>query len=461
MRLAESLGFPAFKGREHVCLVVCAIGVSACGYPPLAVSGGDADSRDGSVVGDVTVVTKAALFGGSDGSSVRDIDVISVSPDNQIVAVAKTDDRGGTTIEVYPGGSVTAVYRHTVDMGADLITWVGVRPGDTLVFGNRSPSTTRHQNTNLGTQTYTWPVVQDTSFYRVSTACNSDIFIHDTNATSITLSEMSLCHREPMAVAFGAFGSSADGSHVLRAASRSDLAFSNGATVAFTALNMSSTGSINITGLPPDISSVSGMFRAAVDPNLEFQTSGSYSGIPTGGAFSASIRYASIGTRTLGQVTLSRPGRRPMLLIDSFPVSSMTQNVATPMLPPWIQDGAIASSALRTAAWFLASDASSVYDGQLLHMSWNRRISDTSNPYQWHFILPPGQMMVEFPTLPSQFNEFVPAPQDAIFLSISVFDISTISDYDALREQPSANIMCLVCALRVGDFQRVVFTDSS
>jgi hypothetical protein len=45
-----------------------------------------------------------------------------------------------------------------------------------------------------------------------------------------------------------------------------------------------------------------------------------------------------------------------------------------------------------------------------------------------------------------------------VFASNRVFEISSVTGYDLLRTLPSANIMCLECSVRTGDFQRVVFT---
>jgi hypothetical protein len=40
-----------------------------------------------------------------------------------------------------------------------------------------------------------------------------------------------------------------------------------------------------------------------------------------------------------------------------------------------------------------------------------------------------------------------------------VFWIPSIADCDALRKQPSANVMCLEFAVRTGDVQRVILFD--
>jgi hypothetical protein len=94
----------------------------------------------------------------------------------------------------------------------------------------------------------------------------------------------------------------------------------------------------------------------------------------------------------------------------------------------------------------------------MLRVAWSHTISGVGHPSQWHFILPPEQTEIEFPILPSQFNDNLPFPQDSMSGSIRVFNISTVTGYDMLRTVPSRNLMCLECALRAGDFQHVVVT---
>jgi hypothetical protein len=128
------------------------------------------------------------------------------------------------------------------------------------------------------------------------------------------------------------------------------------------------------------------------------------------------------------------------------------------VLPPWVQGGVVVSSALGRASWFLVPDAASVHDGQVLRASWNHVVSGTAHPHQWSFIVPPDQTELTFPKLPAQFSENVPAPQDNLGVSLRVFDIGSVAGYDMVRALPSSTVMCLDCAVRAGDLQRVVYT---
>jgi hypothetical protein len=418
--------------------------------------GGSDGGIDGDLSGDATIVTESALFGGTIGAKVGGIDIISHLPDDTVLATTRTDASGNAVIKVYPGGSVTAVYRHTIDMGADLITWVGVKPGDTLTFGSQNFSTIGQQSVNLGAQTYSWPALAGATSFRVYTSCAPFGMLPGGTSTSLVGSEFSTCHQEPMDVVYAAFSSN---STLLGLGVRSNVAFASGATVALGSWLPAKTGSIDITGLPAEISSVIGTFRPVFDAKTEATIfTPNYNGTPTGGAFSAPFNWYPTGDRTVGSLFLVRTGFRNMQVLDSFSVDTLTQTVAAPVLPAWLQGNMTVSPALRMASWFLVSDPSSDYDGQVLRAEWSRVISSMSHDSQWDFILPPGQTSITFPTLPSQFSDIQPLPDDLLFASNRVFDIPSVTGYDMLRTLPSAKLMCLECSVRTGDFQRIVFT---
>lgn len=441
-------------GRAAFALSPCLalILIAACGAIKNPEVDAGIDTPDADLGGDATVVTEAALFGGAIGARVGDIDIVSMLPNNEVLAMGKTDASGAATIRVYPGGTVTAVYRHTVDMGADLITWVGVQPGDTLTFGSRQFSTSGHPNTILGSVTYSWPAQAGATSYNIFSSCTG-IGVGGTT-TSVASNEGSNCHREPMDVLYGAFGNNG----LTHYSFRSNVAFMSGGVIAAGGWSAAQTGSISITGLPPEIVSLNGTFNTVLDSNREINMVGGYSGTPTGGAFSGSFTWHPTGERTVGTLSMNRQGFSTMRLLDSFASNTLTQTVAAPALPPWVQGGAQASSALRMASWFLVPDASSVYDGQVLRVSWSHTVSGMNHPHQWHFILPPEQTSIAFPQLPSQFNDNLPFPQDNMSATIRVFDVSAITGYDMLRTLPSSTVMCLECAVRAGEVQRVVYT---
>jgi hypothetical protein len=431
------------------CALVLLVGCS-----PVEATAPDGPGPDADLGGDATIVTEAALFGSPIGTKVGDIDIISMLPDNTVLAMAKTDAGGNATIRVHPGGTVTAVYRHTApDMGADLITWAGVKPGDKLTFGNRQPSFFG-SSTNLGSQTYAWPAQAGASTYYVLTSCNGGGVGAPT--TSIAMSEFSSCHQEPMDVLFVATNAMGQPTHF---SFRSNVAFASGGTVTAPAWSAAQTAQVTITGLRPEVTQLSGTFATVLDGVTEQNITGGYNGTPTGGAFTASFAWHPAGDRTVSLLFLGRPGFAGMAIYDSFAATTTTATVAAPALTPWRQGSVLASPALQTARWFLVSDPGSVHDGQLLRVGWSHNIGGTNHPHQWYFILPPDQTSFTFPKLPAQFSDNVPAPQDGMSSSIRVFDIPSVTGYDMTRTLPSSTVMCLECAVRAGDLPRVVFSE--
>jgi hypothetical protein len=435
--------------------------IAGCGKvsgTPTADAAGPADAAiDADLSGNATVVTQAAIFGTT--GNIGMIDIVSMLPNNTVLATGQTGAGGNATIKVYPGGSVTAIYKHTINMGSDLITWVGVKPGDTLTFGNRNPTTTGQTSTPLGSQTYTWPALGTANFFETWTECGLGFF-SSSGTTSVSIAESSLCHQEPMTILYSAYDVNGE---LINTGVLGGLAFSSGASVALSTWNASASAMISITGLPSQITSVNGTFRNVLDPKAgpfsDFTASSVYNGTPTGGAFTATFKVAQAGVRTLGAITFARPGYRSMQLYDAFSTGTLTQTVASPVLPPWGQSSTIASTGLRQASWFYVPDAASSSKGEILHVAWLHTIASVSHPSQWDFILPPGQTTIDFPDLPAPLDANLPASEDTLTSSNTrVFDIPTIPSYDMLRTLPAADLLCLECGVRANDFQRVVFS---
>jgi hypothetical protein len=437
-------------------LGLIAVLLTGCGK--VADNQGPADAGiDADLSGTATVVTQASLFGGTVGAKVGNIDIVSHLPNNMVLATATTDTSGSATIKVYPGGSVTAVYKHTVDRGADLITWAGVKPGDTLIFGSRQFSATGQTAQSLGVQTYTWPALANATQFQVVTSCGS-VSVFSATATSLMASESNICHREPMDVVFRGF----NGNTLVGYGFRSNVAFTSGGTVALTAWTTTiPTGTVNISGLPPEVAMLSGEFITVIDSNPNVLTGATlYNGTPTGGAFSTTFPSMATGERTVGELFLQRQGFDGMTVFDSFSSSTLTQTVTSPTLPIWGQGFTTMSSELHKAVWFLIPEANTTpnTDGQVLHMSWNHLISGTSHPSQWDVIMPPGQTSLDIPPMPPALADHQPVENDFLSGSMTVFDIASVSSYDMLRTLPSANIMCLRCTVFAGDFQHVALS---
>lgn len=415
----------------------------------------DASPPDAAIDADpggvATVVTQTALAGGTIGARAGDIEIVSNLPDLSVLADTRTDANGDGTIRVSPGGSVTAIYQHNADGGADLITWLGVKPGDTLTFGNQQPVFSG-PGVLLGEQTYTWPPVPGADTYIINTSCGGVSV--PPNITAISISEVNSCHHEPMDVLFRATMNS---TNLLGFGFLSNVAFRAGQTVALDAWTTEvPTATVRFGGLHPEISSVSGEFATVIDDSNLFPFN-SYSFTWRGSGTAETFPWHPTGDRTVGAVFFERDGFSLMTLRDSLPADALVQNVGSPDLPPWVQGSVNVSAALHTATWFLFQDGPPVYYAQVLHLTWNHEILVTSHPFQWHVILPPGLMSVTLPTLPLP-HRGIPLPEDPLRAQITVFQIPSVTSDDMLRTIPSASIMCLDCAVRAGTFSRVVTT---
>lgn len=453
-------------------LIFFAAASSACGSVKDSGSGIDAPmidapGPDADETGMAMVKTEAVLPGSTVGMAVGDVDIVSMYPNNTVLETKKTGADGTASIRVYPGGSVTAIYKHTADMGADLITFMDVKPNDNLVFGSRQIFFSG-TNTNLGTQTYTWPTQANVTSYQVFTSCGGAGA--GATTTSVAISEVSSCHKEPMDALFLAFSTVNNNTALSHWNFRSNFAFMNGATVAIGGWAAVANAMVNISGLPPEVTSVSGSWSVVFDGDREVGTS-SYNGQLTGGTFTTTVPVAPTGERVLASVFIGRTGMDGIRLVDSLAPGGVTQQtVASPVLPPFIQrqsgggpfggSSVITSPALGLAAWFwVPAAANSTSDAQVLRMGWSKTVDSTSFGNRWDIIMPPNYMNLTFPKLPAQFANNMPDGTITIFNpQIRQIEIPSVNGYDAARAGGSANLMCIECALRGGDIQRAMFS---
>lgn len=438
------------RTRYLLSLAFCSLLGAACGSVKETP---DASTIDADQSGTATVKTEAALFGAAVGSAAGTIDVVSMLPNNTLLETIKTDASGAGSIKVYPGGSVTAVYRRPGDTGAEMITYLGVKPNDTLTFGSRNFSTAGITNTNLGNQTYEWTVqATGATNHCAATSCSASCVTAP--AANTAFAEFLSCNRTPMDVLYVARNAMGQATHY---SYRANVTFTAGSTVSTTFWTPVINATVNITGVPAEVTNLFGNWATVLNNADERTLASSFSGNPTGGAFTNTFGFHATGDRTVARVQFQRMGSFDVVtLIDGFAPNSTTQTVASPQLTPWLQ-GSLASAPLRTINWNAVSTPASVTDGTVVLAQWNHTVGGMTQFYRWYLIVPPGVSAITLPDLPAPLNNVLPASEDFLSSQVRLFDVPA-TGYDAVRALPSRNLMCIECAVRAGEFQRAVYS---
>lgn len=412
----------------------------------------DADLTDADLTGMLSVVTQtesaaSAGSGATVGSAQGMVDIVALAPNGVVTDALQTDATGHAQVKAYPGGSVTAIYRHTADSGADLVTFMGVKPNDTLTFGAYWSPT---DNTPVGSMTLSWPAFPGATQYNLYTPCNG--FGFGSGTTSFAISEIASCHHDPMGVitvAFDMNGVAAMGYSIVN--------FQNGGTAGLTGWQTAQPATASLTGLPPEVSNVFMNFSAVFNGGRLTFAEGAPSAQPTGGAATMMLNWASVGDRTVSQISLSRQGPYPSItVLDGLNPNARSVTVASPQLPPWVA-GRIASTAARMAAWFPIGMPT--HDGNVVIVNWFHTVMGATTASSWTFITPPEVSAFTFPALPSQFDDIEPHPEDGNNSQLHLLEIPTVNGYDDLRKLPAAAIACPTCAVANNVVQRIIESD--
>jgi hypothetical protein len=425
---------------------------TACGS--VADNGPDARVVDADTSGNATVATRGALFGQPPATNIADIELISNLSNLEILSTGKSDAGGAAAIKVYPGGSLTAAYKHTQDLGYDFITFVGVKPEDSLVFGNREPAFVG-TNTAIGSMTYSWPALAGAQAYYVMGGCLG--LGVGSASTSAIGTEFPSCHHEPMGIAFVAVNPSGQ---LINCANR-QTAFVNGGSLSIGAWGTAANATANIAGLPADFTNLTARFAAVFDGQSErgIPGAGNANGAPSGGAFTGTFPWCPFGERTAATLFLNRPGFQGMRVHDVLPTNATSWTVASPQLPPSMEGGILTSAAKRRAEWTLVPGASDAHDAVTITFVWSVTIAGTSHTSRWSFVLPPNTTEVTMPKLPPSFEPILPKPEFGLGINfLRAVEIPTVPSYDAYRALGAATALCPECAVRAGDVQRVILS---
>ncbi|MBV8762979.1 MAG: hypothetical protein JO257_37180 [Deltaproteobacteria bacterium] len=425
------------------------LGLAACGAVS-APANNDAKTVDTTPMidapapGPVNVVTQSRFSGGPPpGSPLGGIAVFAIRPDGTLADMQTTDASAATaTLQAYDGDSVTALYPHMGDAGADLTTFMGVKHGDTLTFGLRFGLS----SALVGSMNIAWPAIANTN-YVVYTDCGGYGF---GTATSGSISEYTYCHRDPMDVMIVA--RDATTSIVTQAGLIPAVAFQNGGTATLQNWHAAtSTKSLQITGLPSEVTNVSMSQFEVISGNAAFSFGAG--GAPSNGQFTSSaFQWPGQATLEWTRIFLMRQGNwAQMGIFDNTAPTIQPYSITAPALPPWMTTNYVFSAAAQMMAWFPVGTGPQ--KGTILRVNW----SHNGVPYSWSFVVPPGVTALTFPKLPDAVAMNAPHLEDTGGVNyVRTFDIPELAGYDDVRKLPEMTLTGLDIAVEAGQLKRVI-----
>lgn len=418
------------------------------------------------MTGKLRVITQTHVIGSGALAAIQaGVTVFSMRPNDSVVDTQISDSTGSAALMIYPGGSVTAVYPHMLDnggaagmQGTDLVTFVGVKDGDTLTFGTRFGPNTMGQ-TQVGTVTLNGTNATNQDIF-VRTPCQFSFF---SPQFPVSLPVYNWCSASPWEVAvevrqfsptfMQTFGYAA---LTLPATKTGSMTYVNNAPHVVSAM---------VTGLPTEITNVDFRLTGTINPGIHFNnTTYSYfgGGSPMGGALTTTINPFTTGDHFLARMAVFRPGNySTTVLYDQLTTTAASWTVAGPTLPPYL-NGSVLFSDQGKAEWAIAKTAqAATFDGTVVVFNWTHTMTvsgmTTNTPYTWTFIVPPDQTSLRLPALPAQFTASAPQPMvDSIGMLVRLIEIPTVNGYDAFRAIPERNITCPDCAVRTGEIPRVI-----
>jgi hypothetical protein len=402
---------------------------------------------DADLTAPLTVITLARFQNTvPDGMPVANIEIIALRPDGSQSDDVKTDTTGMAQVKVYPGGSVTALYPHPSDPGADLTTYMGVKPGDTITFGQQVYPT---MSTTLGNFTLTWPNVAVGEDYSVITSC---YYCSTGTGLGCTVTEYNTCHQEPMDILYLGYSPSV-GAYTYSAFA-SAVPFTSGGSKSLNAWSAMGTGSMAITGIPSEVTNVYAANYDFVGNDIAFSTG--YSSAPSNGQYttpSYAWPSAGQGTRNSEQVQLTRPGPYTTMAINETSMGNTpTYTLNISALPPWLTTNYTVSGPAQMATWYAIGEGPT--NGTALRVYWSH---PNGANYTWSFLVPPKVNAITFPKLPANIEMNAPALDDNLnIVYLRIFNIPELASYDDVRKVPERHFQQLDYAVRLGLFKSVI-----
>jgi hypothetical protein len=394
---------------------------------------GDSNTTDANTTPDAALAVTVTTYSRSNSVTpvpnhtlVADVPVYVVTSAGAIDQMGMTNAQGTISfLGVAPGSSVTAVY--TVSGGYKIVTTVGVKPGDNLVYGDvyrTQPGTIA----TPGTMNITFPTVANATQYEVHHPCNYS----DSGAAS------------PVAININCDLTSANlyvlaldqNFQALATATLHGVAYGPGQTANITQWNaVTQPLTASVSGLEAVVRSVGFHFANVVDGvQANFIMQGSP--VLASGAGSVDVPVPTGGDRLFAFAELyNTTAFGPKEAFQTLASTTRTATFTEPSLP-WM--GPLTwDMANQKVSW--TTDGTGAYDGMVFDLAWSIDNGTLTN-YDWTIVAPPGMTQFSWANPPAALAPYLPAATDTVnpdyAYNTGLIDLSNASDYDQLRQQP-------------------------
>lgn len=372
--------------------------------------------------------------------------IYAVSDAGALVATATTGADGQAIVELPNGGSITAVYpKDAMSNRVAVVTYVGVKPGESLVFGDRTAAAPPTGAT--GQFTVQWPALAGATGYDVLSPCQNS----NTTDQVLTIGLRPDCQTPTAPLTVLAFDPN---QNVIGSIYVPATAYTPGTSLTLTAaqwVTQAPTKAFGITmsGLPATVGSVDLQAEARWEGLSWSRYVGELE--PTGGTVTTQLSMPGSATRTVVVPSRLRrndyPGRQYHAKAGPAPV------VIDVSKHPWVT-AASASLVDHTVQWL--ESPGDAYDAATLLLQW--RLADDTR-ISWRIALPPDRRQFDFNAFPAELAPFRPTLATGFEIGLRLVDLASTANYDAARAVPEWRLMDPENAVRLGDEASVAAAD--
>lgn len=392
---------------------------------------------DAIATGTANVTAKIRCCAAPAGGPQEGVRVVVVHRDHTVGATAVTDASGKASVAVQTGDAVTAVYpEDTVSNTTKIATFVGVKPGDNLTFGDAFDYAAPMLGTP-GQLNVSWPAMAGAGYYYVFTPCGQ--FYGDGASLGATVNLYDYCQTPTAPMVFVAYDSAGV---ILASSYLPDAPFAPGTLPAITWTPITAPNyALSVSGLDAAISQLS--FTAMVQYPSQLLVGAQANPLITAGSATANLTAPASGLRNYETMDLRRSGTQGR---QHYAKSNAATAAFTAPLP-WI-NGIAVSPGDGQAVWLQTAGA---YDAATLHFNWNRYDGKVTHFSEWSVILPPGLTALDLGTPPAELAPYLPTAVDNLGTSLVLVDLAAAANYDAIRALPEWRVMTPDTAIHAGE----------